>query len=83
MAEIPAVSTGKVPNPDAANGTAILGDFSQVMLGVWSELDLLVNPYAETAYRKGNVLVRGMATVDTAVRAPEAFVVADDIPLAA
>lgn len=83
MAEIPAVSTGKVPNPDVANGTAILGDFSQVMLGVWSELDLLVNPYAETAYRKGNVLVRGMATVDTAVRAPEAFVVADDIPLAA
>jgi len=83
MGEIAAVSTGKVPNPDAANGTAILGDFSQIMLGVWSELDLLVNPYAEGPYRKGNVLVRGMATVDVAVRAPEAFVVADDVPLAA
>lgn len=27
------------------------------MLGIWSEIDLLVNPFSETAYSKGNVLV--------------------------
>lgn len=46
------------------------------MLGVWSEVDILVNPYAEPAYSRGGVQVRAMATVDTAVRHPEGFVVA-------
>tara|TARA_Y100000780_G_C13654570_1_gene406067 strand:- start:301 stop:1527 length:1227 start_codon:yes stop_codon:yes gene_type:complete len=57
-------------------GKLILGDFSQVMLGVWSEVDILVNPYAEPAYSRGGIQVRAMATVDTAVRHPEGFVVA-------
>jgi len=55
----------------------LLGDFSQVLLGVFSELDLLVNPYAEPAYSRGGVQVRAMATVDVAVRHPEAFVLAE------
>lgn len=58
------------------DGTLILGDFSQVLLGVWSEIDLLVNPYAEPSYSRGGVQVRAMATVDIAVRHPEGFVVA-------
>lgn len=57
-------------------GKLILGDFSQVMLGVWSEVDILVNPFAEPAYSRGGIQVRAMATVDTAVRHPEGFVVA-------
>ncbi len=56
--------------------TLLLGDFSQVMLGVWSEVDILVNPYAEPAYSRGGVQIRAMATVDTALRHPEGFVVA-------
>lgn len=59
------------------NDTLILGDFSQVLLGIWSELDILVNPYAEPAYSRGGVQVRAMATVDVAVRHPEAFVITD------
>ncbi|HET9048692.1 MAG TPA: phage major capsid protein [Chiayiivirga sp.] len=60
---------------------AIFGDWSQVLLGIWSELDILVNPFAEGAYSKGNVLIRAMATCDIAIRHPEAFVFADDIPV--
>ena len=72
--EYAAYSTNQTPA-----STLILGDWSQVLLGIWSELDILVNPYAEPAYSKGNVLIRAMATCDIAVRHPEAFVVADDI----
>lgn len=56
--------------------TLLLGDFSQVMLGMWSELDILVNPFAEPAYSRGGVQVRAMATADVALRHPESFVVA-------
>ncbi|WP_407460189.1 phage major capsid protein [Xanthomonas campestris pv. raphani] len=64
-----------VSNASPAN-TAILGDWSQVLLGQWGAVEILVNPYAETSYRRGGVLVRAMATVDVAVRHEEAFVVA-------
>ena len=62
-------------------GIAILGDWSQVLLGIWSEIDILVNPYAQPAYGRGGVLVRAMSTVDVGVRHPQAFVVASDIAL--
>ena len=70
---------GELPFKVSANMTPsklILGDFSQVLLGVWSEIDILVNPYAEPAYSRGGVQVRVMATCDVAVRHPKAFLVA-------
>src|SRR3546814_735811 len=44
--------------------TAILGDFSQVLLGQWGAVEILVNPFAEAPYRRGGVLVRAFSTVD-------------------
>jgi Phage capsid family len=73
------VTSARVPDASATAATAILGDFTQVMLGIWSELDILVNPFAEVPYRRGGVLVRAMSTVDVAVRHPQAFAYADDI----
>lgn len=64
---------------DSNGNPALFGDWSQVILGVWSELDILVNPFSETAYSKGNVLIRAMATCDIAIRHEEAFVYADDL----
>ncbi|WP_180051536.1 phage major capsid protein [Acinetobacter sp. YH12211] len=72
---------GELPFKVSANmpaKTAILGDFSQVLLGVWSEIDILVNPFAEPAYSRGGVQVRAMATCDVAVRHPKAFLVMTD-----
>ncbi len=51
----------------------VYGDWSDLLIGIWSQLDVLVNPYAETAYSKGNILVRAMATVDFGVRRPASF----------
>lgn len=70
---------GELPFNVSANmptGQFILGDFSQVLLGVWSEIDILVNPYAEPAYSRGGVQIRAMATCDVAIRHPKAFLVA-------
>lgn len=52
----------------------IYADWSQLLMGIWSEIDILVNPYAATPYSKGNVQIRAMATMDLAVRHPLAFV---------
>lgn len=71
LADLPLNTSKNVPAKKL-----ILGDFSQVLLGVWSEVDILVNPYAEPAYSRGGVQVRAMATLDTAVRHPQGFVVA-------
>ena len=83
MADLPAYFSNQVPEKTGTpnTGRLILGDWSQVLLGIWSELDLLVNPFAETAYSKGNVLVRAMSTIDIALRHPESFVVAEDVAL--
>jgi hypothetical protein len=78
MANLPVNSTKQVPLA-TAKGQLILGDFSQVLLGIWSELDILVNPYESTAYARGGVMVRAMATADILIRHPEAFVLANDI----
>lgn len=83
VADLPAYFSNQVPEKTGVpnTGRVIAGDWSQVMLGIWSEIDILVNPFAETAYNKGNVLVRAMSTVDIAVRHPEAFVVAEDVTI--
>ncbi|MFG1241926.1 phage major capsid protein [Xanthobacter sp. V7C-4] len=57
-----------------AEHTLIFADWSELLIGVWSEIDILVNPFESTAYAKGNVSIRAMATVDVGVRHPKAFV---------
>lgn len=70
---------GELPFNVSANmptGQFILGDFSQVILATWADIDVLVNPFSEPAYSRGGVQVRAMATCDVAVRHPKAFLVA-------
>jgi HK97 family phage major capsid protein len=57
----------------------IFGDWSQLFLAFWSELDILVNPYESSAYSKGNVQVRAMMTADVRLRQPLAFAVLPDV----
>ena len=57
----------------------IYGDWSDLLIGMWSELDILVNPYESVAYSKGNVQVRAMMTVDIEVRHPQSFAAITDI----
>lgn len=61
----------------------VYGDWADFLIGIWSQIDVLVNPFAETAYSKGNILVRSMATVDFGVRRPASFTKASGVILGA
>lgn len=82
LLDLPFLTSSAVPT-DLGGGNdktaVILGDFSQVIIAYWSAIDVLVNPYESTAYTKGNVMVRTMATCDVGIRHPEAFCVAPDV----
>lgn len=85
LADYPLSASNNVPNTltkgtsGAVCSALIFGDFSQVLIGVWSELDVLVNPYETTAYSKGNVQIRAMATLDVKLRHPLAFAATKDL----
>lgn len=70
---------GSAPGATPAPGTLIFGAWEQLLIGSWTGIDILINPYETTAYAKGRVIVRAMKDVDIAVRHPEAFVFTDDI----
>jgi HK97 family phage major capsid protein len=55
----------------------IFGNWPDLIMGFWSELDILVNPYESTAYSKGNVQVRAMMTADIALRHTQSFAYAN------
>lgn len=78
----PTTFTNQVPTNLGA-GTdehaLIYGDWSELLMGIWSEIDILVNPFESTAYSKGNVSIRAMSTVDVALRHPTAFVSATGV----
>lgn len=85
LAGYPLAVTNSVPSnltKGTASGTAsalIFGKFSDLLIGYWSGVDILLNPYETTAYAKGRVLVRAMRDVDVQVRHPESFAAIKDL----
>ena len=63
------LATGTV----AQENPIIFANWNDLVIGMWSEIDLLINPYEADAYSKGNVLIRGAMTIDIAKRHPESF----------
>lgn len=75
LAGYPFATTGLLAGQGAPS--LIFGAWSNLLIGIWADgLDIVVNPYAEDAYRRGNVLVRAILTADVAVRHAQAFAVA-------
>jgi HK97 family phage major capsid protein len=84
LAGYPYLSSSLVPLDTDSPGdisTLLFGNWSDLILGFWSELDVLVNPFETTAYSKGNILVRAMATANVALRHKESFAYSDDFKL--
>ena len=70
-------TTGSGATPELS--TLVFGAWENLIVGVWDALDLTTNPWADSVYRKGNVMVRIIADLDAAVRHPEAFAFASDV----
>jgi HK97 family phage major capsid protein len=67
-----AMSSGQVPS-----GTLILGDWNQMVIADWGQLEIEVNPYAN--FQAGLIGVRAIAGVDIGLRNPAAFCVATGV----
>ena len=53
------------------NNTAVFANFSDIMIGFWSGLDIMVDPYTGSA--SGTVRVVAMQDYDVAIRHPESI----------
>jgi HK97 family phage major capsid protein len=58
----------------------VFANWADLIIGFWSELDVLVNPFETTAYSKGNVQIRAAMTLDIVKRHPESFVWMSTLP---
>lgn len=75
LADYPVFQSTAIPTSGSPPSTAglIYGDWSQLVIGIWESVNLLVNPYSEAEFRRGNVAIRAIATTDCALRYSEAF----------
>ncbi len=59
--------------------TVLFGDFSEVILGLWGGLDLMLDPYAKAD--SAGLVVRAFQSVDIAIRHAAAFAASTDVGL--
>ncbi len=71
-----AALTGKASPHDRG---IIFGNWADLLIATWSAIDFLANPFESTAFTKGNVQFRSMATVDVVVRRNKSFRYANDM----
>ncbi len=72
-------STALVGNGSPSDRGIIFGNFADLLIGIWSGIDILVNPYAATPFSKGNVQIRGLMSADVVLRHEESFAYASDM----
>jgi HK97 family phage major capsid protein len=69
-----AVVSNNVPaNIDGSKSALIFGEWSQLYIGLWSAIDILPNPYADSVASSGAILLTAFADLDVAVRNPAGF----------
>ena len=73
------VMVSNIARSDGALGTgtglstAIYGQWSDLILGYFQDLEIMANSLSDQAFRKGSVLVRALVVCDTAIRRSESF----------
>jgi HK97 family phage major capsid protein len=73
--------TGDPTSSPLVTGTLIFADWSSLLIGYWSSVDILVNPYHTDVYSKGGVLINALQDCDVAVRHAESFCASTDMDL--
>ena len=62
--------TSEVTN-QIENGHLFFGEFSELIIGMWGGLDIIVDPYTQSS--RGRIIINNFQDVDFEVRRPEAF----------
>lgn len=80
----PVVFSNQVPgNLTKGTGTAlsalIYGVWSDLVLAYWSNVDIVLNPYADSVSKKGGAWLHAFLDADVGVRHPGNFAVAKDV----
>ena len=82
---LPRAFSNVVPNTlvkgtsGAVCSAMLYGNWRDLIVGYWSEIDIVTNPFESAAYARGNVQVRAMTTADIALRNPASFAAITDI----
>jgi HK97 family phage major capsid protein len=63
----------------APANTVLFGVWSELLVGFWSGLDLLLNPFQPDDYTRGRISLRAMRDYDVQVRHPQSFAFAEDL----
>lgn len=63
---------------DVPPRTIVLGDWRELIVGLWGAVDLIVDPFTES--RRGRTRATVFSSVDIAARHPGAFCIASDLP---
>ena len=86
LAGFPVAVTAALPGTrgvsPASPATVLFGAWSQLLIGYWSATDVLANPFADSAYARGRVLIRAMRDCDVAVRHGASFAKATNLSVA-
>lgn len=64
---------GNAFSSPVVNGTMLYGNWNDLILGFWSGVDLLVNPYHSDVFAKGGALISAFLDFDVKVRHAESF----------
>lgn len=63
----------------SALSALIFANWADLLIGYWSAVDILVNPYETNVYAKGGVLINALQDCDVQIRHAESFAVAKDV----
>ncbi len=72
-------SNGTAGTSSGICSTAIYGNWSELVIGMWSGPTILANPYDSVGFASGAVKLRIMQMVDVALRHPVSFCVAPNL----
>ena len=82
MAGYPVAATTSLPGePPNSDATVIFGDWSSLLIGRFSGVDVLPNGYLDGYYQRGRVALRAMQDVDIQIRHGESFSYCTTVPV--
>ena len=73
------ISTAVTHGSSGVTTSIFYANWSDLIVGYWQGLDLMLNPYADTSFKRGSILIRAMLFADVLIRRDESFAYYDAI----